>query len=83
MSFMHSCFLFFLAMLGGVLNSIAGGAGVILFPALLITGLPSISANATNTVATLPGYVASIYVYRHELKNSVANIFALGAVLAL
>lgn len=80
MSFMHSSFLFLLAILGGVLNSIAGGAGVILFPALLVTGLPSISANATNTVATLPGYVASIYVYRHELKTQWRISLLLGSI---
>ena len=47
MSLLHACFLFVAAMLAGLLNSVAGGGGLIIFPALLMTGLPSISANAT------------------------------------
>src|SRR6202034_855294 len=44
-------FLFFAGVLGGALNSVAGGASFIAFPALLFTGVPPIPANATNTIA--------------------------------
>ena len=47
----HAILLFVAAMLGGLLNSVAGGGGFIAFPALLFTGVNPINANATNTVA--------------------------------
>ncbi|MBX5456691.1 MAG: sulfite exporter TauE/SafE family protein [Thermogemmatispora sp.] len=56
-------------MLGGMLNSVAGGGSFIGFPALIFTGVPSINANATNTVALWPGVVASAGAYRHELAR--------------
>jgi uncharacterized membrane protein YfcA len=37
--------------LGGIANSMAGGASLFTFPALLATGLPPIIANASNAVA--------------------------------
>jgi hypothetical protein len=46
----------------GVISAIVGGAGLITFPALLATGLPPVTAAATNTVALLPGnLIAAIY----------------------
>jgi len=59
--------LFLAAMLGGALNSVAGGGSFISFPALIFTGVPAINANATNTVALWPGSVASTGAYRREL----------------
>ena len=44
---------------GGALNAIAGGGSFITLPALIYVGLPPITANATGTVALLPGYIAS------------------------
>lgn len=63
-------FLFLAAVLSGVLNSVAGGGGLIIFPALLIAGVPPIHANATSTVASLPGLIASFRAYRSELQNT-------------
>lgn len=80
MSFLQACCLFVAAVLAGVLNSVAGGGGLISFPALLITGLPSISANATSTVASLPGYIASIYAYRQEFKAQWRISLLLGSI---
>ena len=60
--------LFCAALLGGAVNSVAGGGGFIAFPALLFTGMPSINANATNTVALWPGTVASTSAYRKALS---------------
>jgi uncharacterized protein len=60
--------LFGAAVLGGAVNSVAGGGGFIAFPALLVTGMPSINANATNTVALWPGTVASTGAYRKALS---------------
>ena len=52
---------------GGALNSVAGGGTFLAFPALLLTGVPAVSANATCTFALWPGGVASAYAYRHDV----------------
>jgi uncharacterized membrane protein YfcA len=44
--------------LGGALNSLAGGGSFIVFPALLWAGVPPVLANASNTYAALPGYAS-------------------------
>ncbi|MBM3523266.1 MAG: sulfite exporter TauE/SafE family protein, partial [Alphaproteobacteria bacterium] len=36
---------------GGIVTAIAGGSGLITFPALVAIGLPPLVANASNTVA--------------------------------
>ena len=63
--------LFCAALLGGAVNSVAGGGGFIAFPALLFTGMPSINANATNTVALWPGTLASTGAYRKALNGEL------------
>jgi uncharacterized protein len=67
MTILQACLLFVAAILGGTLNSVAGGGSFIGFPALIFTGVLPIEANATNTVALWPGSVASIAAYRKEL----------------
>jgi len=56
------------ALVAGVANSIAGGGSFISFPALLFTGMPPVTANATNTVAVWPGILASTSAYRKALN---------------
>jgi uncharacterized membrane protein YfcA len=46
---------------GGVMNALAG------FPTLVFLGMPSIQANATSTVALLPGAATSLAGYRREV----------------
>jgi uncharacterized protein len=60
--------LFFAGVLGGALNSVAGGGSFIAFPALLFTGVPPIPANATNTIALWTAAVASGGAYRNRLN---------------
>ena len=67
MTLLQGIVLFIAAMLGGLLNSVAGGGSFISFPALIFTGVPSINANTTSTVALWPGSVASTGAYRKEL----------------
>jgi len=67
MTILQAFILFIAAILGGTLNSVAGGGSFIAFPALIFTGVPPIEANATNTVALWPGSVASVSAYRKEL----------------
>lgn len=73
--------------LAGAVNAVAGGGSLISFPALLAVGYPSVSANVTNTVSVLPGYVGGAYGYRRELQGQehrlrrLAPVSMVGAVL--
>ena len=55
--------------LGGCLNALAGGGSFIVFPALLLAGLPPVVANASNTYAALPGYVSGVIGYWRHMRN--------------
>ncbi len=52
----------------GALNAVAGGGSFLTLPALLFTGMPAVTANATGTVALLPGYVSGAYGFREDLQ---------------
>ena len=52
----------------GAVNAMAGGGSLILFPALLATGMGPLAANVTNSVSTWPGYLGSSYGFRAELE---------------
>jgi hypothetical protein len=52
----------------GVMNAVAGGGSFVAFPALLLVGIPPISANVTATVATVPGQFASVWAYRYDIR---------------
>src|SRR5215212_2281155 len=56
-------------LLAGGVNAVAGGGSLISFPALLAVGYPSVTANVTNNVALLPGYVGGTLAYRRELAG--------------
>ncbi|HXF70494.1 MAG TPA: sulfite exporter TauE/SafE family protein [Thermoflexus sp.] len=60
---------FIAAFIAGAMNAIAGGGTLVSFPALLWLGRPPILANATNTVALLPGSIAGAFGFRHELMK--------------
>jgi hypothetical protein len=64
----QAIFLFFAAIIAGTLNAVAGGGTFISFPALLVTGMPAVQANATNTVALWPGLAASAGAYLKRLN---------------
>lgn len=80
MSFGDGALLVLAAVGAGALNSIAGGGSFLSFPALVLTGMPAIAANATSTVALWPGTLASTLAYREELKASRAELIWLSAV---
>lgn len=61
----------------GAVNAVAGGGSLISFPALLAAGYPSITANVTNSIAVLPGYLGGSLAYRRELGGQAAMIRAL------
>ena len=53
----------------GVMNAMAGGGTILTYPALLLVGESAIAANATSTVALLPGAAASMAAYRREVAD--------------
>lgn len=53
----------------GTMNAVAGGGSFVTFPALIGIGMPAISANASSTVALLPGSIASAWTYRHDYQS--------------
>jgi uncharacterized membrane protein YfcA len=57
------------AFAAGVMNALAGGGTILTFPMLILLGYPAIRANATSTVALLPGAAASMTGYRREVRE--------------
>ena len=53
----------------GLVNAIAGGGTLISFPALTAVGVPALHANATNTVALMPGYLGGVQAQRNDLDR--------------
>lgn len=47
----------------GALNALAGGGSFVTLPALIATGLPSVAANASSTVALFPSGAATAWLY--------------------
>jgi uncharacterized membrane protein YfcA len=76
---LNALVLFAAALFGGAMNSVAGGGSFLTFPALILTGVTPIYANATSTVALWPGAVASVGAYRRELGRA-RHAVLLGAV---
>lgn len=78
---------------GSSINAIAGGGTLVTFPALVALGVPPIIANATSTVALLPGSLGSVAGYRELLAGarrwairfSIPSLFGglVGAILLL
>lgn len=67
----------------GILNTIAGGGTFLTFPALVLTGIPPVLANATSAVAVFPGYLAGALGFRRELALfRRERLVRLGAVTA-
>jgi len=64
------------ALLAGVVNSIAGGGTLLTFPSLL-TLLSPVAANATSTMALLPGSLSAGFGYRTELRRARHHLLLL------
>jgi uncharacterized membrane protein YfcA len=56
------------AFVAGALNAVAGGGSFLTLPALVFTGVPPVAANATGTVALLPGYMAGAWGFRQDME---------------
>ena len=67
-------------LLSGGINAVAGGGSLILFPALLASGLSPLQANVTNSMANWPGYLGGVMGFRADLKGQRSRILALTGV---
>lgn len=61
--------LFIPGVLGGMINAIAGGGGILLYPGLLAAGLSPLTANATSSMVALSGSAMSVYGFKQEFKR--------------
>jgi uncharacterized membrane protein YfcA len=75
----HAALAFGAAFLAGAINSVAGGGTLVSFPTLIWLGLPSVTANATSTVAIWPGSLGGMWGFRRELRG--VNPFMLALVV--
>ncbi len=71
------------AMAAGVINSIAGGGSLILFPTLVALGLGTVAANVTNSVAQWPGYLGGVAGFRSEYVGQRGRLVRFGVVAVL
>lgn len=72
--------LFVSGMIGGILNSVAGGGSFLTLPTLTLSShVPSLPANATSTVALWPGSIAAAGAYRKEFDAQRHVLMEMGA----
>jgi uncharacterized protein len=69
--------------LGGAVNAVAGGGSLIVFPAMVASGLGTLVANVTNSVAAWPGNVGAVVGFREELAGQRARILALSVAAGI
>jgi len=67
----------------GMLNAAAGGGSFLTLPALVAVGLPASVANATGTVALLPGYLTGAWALRRDIAQSEPGSLAFLSAIAL
>ncbi|MFF9915600.1 sulfite exporter TauE/SafE family protein [Streptomyces sp. NPDC013457] len=67
-------------LMAGAVNAVAGGGSMISFPMLVVMGVPPVTANVTNSVAALPGYIGGTLGYRAELAGQGRRLVRLAAV---
>lgn len=70
--------LFIAAFLAGAINSVAGGGTLITFPSLLSAGVAPVAANATSTVALVPGSFSAYWGYRDEMEHGWRDMVWIG-----
>src|SRR5260370_12842785 len=80
MSFSPAALMFIAAFFAGVVNSIAGGVMLLVFPLLIWLGTDPKIANATCTVALWPGLFGGLFGYRREMTDSSLILMRLGVV---
>jgi uncharacterized membrane protein YfcA len=75
-------------LVAGAMNATAGGGSFVTLPALLAAGVPPVRANASSTVALVPGGAASAWMLRRDLGDmhgvsmrTLALVSVIGGVL--
>lgn len=71
------------ALAAGAVNALAGGGTLLSFPALIALGLPPLTANVTNTVALVPGYLGGTWACRADLDGQRRRIRVFVPVAAI
>jgi len=71
------------AFVAGAINALAGGGTLITFPLLVALGLPPVSANITNTLVLIPGYLGGVYAQREDLSGQKNRLWPLLVVAAV
>lgn len=71
------------AVAGGAVNALAGGGTLITFPMLTGVGIPTVTANITNTVALCPGYLGATFAQIKDLSVNKGKLRLLGLTGAL
>jgi uncharacterized membrane protein YfcA len=71
----HPILLFVAGLIAGTMNAVAGGGSFVTLPALVFSGVPSVVANASSTVALFPASFASAWAYRHDYRSFEAVSF--------
>jgi uncharacterized membrane protein YfcA len=64
----------------GVINSIAGGGSLLLFPTLVGLGLPTVTANVTNSITQWPSYLGGVVGFRTVLAGHRRRLLSLSVV---
>src|SRR5437660_12514491 len=80
MPFVLAALMFVAAFFAGVVNSIAGGGMLLIFPLLIWLGFDPKVANATCTVALWPGLVGGLFGYRREMNDSSLILMRMGVI---
>jgi uncharacterized membrane protein YfcA len=65
-------FLFFAAAVAGFMDTLAGGGGLITVPALIVSGVPPLTALGTNKLQSSCGSATSSFLLLKRKKNSLA-----------
>src|SRR6266849_5074195 len=77
---LHGAIMFVAAFFAGVINSIAGGGMLLVFPVMIWLGVDPKIANATCTVALWPGLFSGMLGYRKDMNDSSLILMRLGVI---
>ncbi|HTT89950.1 MAG TPA: sulfite exporter TauE/SafE family protein [Acidimicrobiales bacterium] len=64
----------------GAINALAGGGTLVSFSTLVGLGVPPVTANVTNTVSLVPGYLSGAWAQRDDLSVQIRHAWGLAAV---
>ncbi|WP_157014530.1 sulfite exporter TauE/SafE family protein [Mesorhizobium xinjiangense] len=87
MTLLAASLLFLAGFLSGAINAVAGGGTFISFGALSLIGVAPISANASSSIAQIPGYITSTIAYWRDIAGMwrgallLCGLSALGALM--